>query len=184
MLNSSAPIIGPFGWPKHENGKVPLPSCSGVYLMAFEYGEGFIPYGIGLTSRPIRQRFMEHTRKFISGNYNILDLEAATNSERKIVWKGWGWSPEKVIKYQENKDEVVTSAISQLMATYIFVIELPKLIRMERLEAALVNHFHDYGNTLIDKGMQLSKRWEKEDPIELRLQIKSMIYGLPKVIQI
>ena len=140
------PLIGPFGWPKYENNKTELPINSGLYLTTFKFKDGFIPWGVGITNRPIRKRFLEHARKFKHGEYNILDLQSAL--------------------------------------TYIFIADLPKPIRLERLESALTDHFHASGNVLIDHGMQLSRRWKMEFPILVKFDAFQKIYGLPNEIQI
>ena len=57
-------ISGPFGWPDYENTKDKLPTTSGLYLTTFETNDGLIPWGLGVTSRPVRVRFLEHSRNF------------------------------------------------------------------------------------------------------------------------
>jgi hypothetical protein len=157
---------------------------SGVYLTTFKFEDGFLPWGVGITNRPVRKRFMEHTRNFKNGEYNILDLEAASTGIRKISWKGWGWTEEKRKQYEETKNSVIGSAIKQFEATYIFLIELPKPIRLERLESALTDHLHQTGNTLVDTGMQLSRMWKSEEPISISFNTKNKIYGLPNPVNI
>jgi len=73
MQSLDVDIQGPYGWPKFEGSLTSLPAIPGVYLMTFEYRDGFLPYGFGITRRPLRKRFLEHTRKYVTGNYNILD---------------------------------------------------------------------------------------------------------------
>jgi hypothetical protein len=90
MISLSTQLLGPFGWPKLEDTQLPLPSKSGVYLMTVEHKDGYLPFGVGITRRPMRKRFMEHTRSFKAGDYNILDVNSAYTGIRKIVWKGWG----------------------------------------------------------------------------------------------
>ena len=185
MINLSVPILGPFGWPKLENELIPLPSSTGVYLMAVAHKDGFLPYGVGITRRPMRKRFLEHTRSFTSGNYNILDLDAACEGVRKIAWKGWGWTPEKRADYEARKDTVVASAIRQLTATHIFIIELADLPRaLERLEAAIANNYYSLEHTLVDRGMLLMPRRNIEESIMLSFQSQYVFYGLPSKLEI
>ena len=178
------PLIGPFGWPKYENNKTELPINSGLYLTTFKFKDGFIPWGVGITNRPIRKRFLEHAWKFKHGEYNILDLQSALTGQRVIAWKGWGWTDEKRKKFEESKDQVINFSEKQFLETYIFIADLPKPIRLERLESALTDHFHASGNVLIDHGMQLSRRWKMEFPILVKFDAFQKIYGLPNEIQI
>jgi len=180
LINLIAPIIGPFGWPNLENGQTLLPNSSGVYLMTVEYEEGYLPFGVGITRRPMRKRFMEHTRSFKAGDYNILDDISANKGVRKIAWKGWSWTEEKRADYDFRKDEILNLAIKQMSSTRIFIVDIANHSRvLERLESAFVNTFHQAGNELIDQGMLLMPRKNDEDPISLSFIAPVLIYGLP-----
>ena len=177
-------ISGPFGWPNYENTKDKLPTTSGLYLTTFETNDGFIPWGLGVTSRPVRVRFLEHSRNFKNGEYNILNVQTAISGQRQIEWKGWGWTEEKRKKYANIKNNVTGSAEEQFLATYIFIVNLPKSIRLERLESALTDYFHASGNSLIDQGMQLSRRWEVEEKILVKFDTFHKVISLPNQIEI
>ena len=180
MTPISTPLLGPFGWPKLEGTQLPLPSNAGVYLMTIEHKDGYLPFGVGITRRPMRQRFIEHTRSFKSGNYNILDVMSAHAGIRKVVWKGWGWTADKKTDFELRKEEIISLALNQLRSTRIFIIDISNPPRvLERLESALVNTFHQAGNKLVDKGMLLMQRKENEAPVLLAFESRSLIYGLP-----
>ena len=184
-VNISTVILGPYGWPKLENGLLPLPAISGLYLMTVNYKDGFLPYGVGITRRLMRKRFMEHTRSFKSGDYNILDLESAQIGVRKIAWKGWGWTDEKRADYDAREDDIVALAIKQLTATRIFVIDIDGTKRvLERLEGALANLYYKTETNLIDEGMLLMPRWKTEESISLTFQSSVVLYGLPETLEI
>jgi hypothetical protein len=185
MKNISFPFLGPFGWPKYENGLPSLINIPGVYLMTVRHQEGFLPYGVGVTRRPARNRFTEHTRSYLKGEYNILELNAAQQGIRKVLWKGWGWTPEKHADYEARRDEIITFAKHQMLGTCIFVIDMggtPRLL--ERMEAAIANHFYKQDDTLFDRGMLLMPRWETEEPIIVTVRSTCKIYGLPDEIEI
>lgn len=173
-------ILGPFGWPNHEDGLPSLPSIPGVYLMTVECHDGFLPYGVGVTRRPVVERFKEHTRSFVNGEYNILDQDAAKQGARIVLWKGWGWTPEKRADYADRKNEIISLAESQLAETRIFVVETGTPDRiLERIEAAIANHYYKQDHTLIDRGMHLEPRWELEDHLSITFQCASNLLGLP-----
>ncbi len=88
---------GPYGWPafESENGLPPIPKISGVvYLQTFKYQGRYLIYAAGLTRRPVPTRFREHTRKYMNGEYNVLDIAAAQQGIRKEIWHGWGYARE------------------------------------------------------------------------------------------
>jgi hypothetical protein len=178
-------IEGPYGWPKFEGSLSKLPAVPGVYLMTFEYRDGFLPYGFGITRRPMRQRFLEHTRKYVSGDYNILDVEAAQQGIRNVVWKGWGWTPEKRAEFEARRSEIVLLAQQQISATHIFVMRIGANSRlMERMEGALGNHFYQNENTLCDRGMFLALLWKTEVPFLATFRCDSVLYELPPQLEI
>jgi hypothetical protein len=185
MESLDVDIQGPYGWPKFEGSLTSLPAIPGVYLTTFDYRDGLLPYGFGITRRPMRKRFLEHTRSYVSGNYNILDLEAAQRSVRKVAWKGWGWTPEKRADFEARKSEVVLLAQRQMSATRIFVMKLDAAPRLlERMEGALGNHFYQNNNTLCDRGMFLAPRWQTEGPLLATFRCGSVLYELPAQLEI
>lgn len=153
--------------------------------MTVEHRDGFLPFGVGITRRPMRKRFLEHTRSYETGNYNILDLDAAQQGIRKVVWKGWGWTPEKRADYEAQKNEIVAVAQRQMSGTRIFIIDTgitPRLL--ERMEAAIANHFYKFDDTLFDRGMLRMSRWQSEEPIIATFQRSSKLNELPSEIEI
>ena len=185
MESLDVDIQGPYGWPRFEGSRTRLPTISGVYLMTFEYRDGFLPYGFGITRRPLRKRFLEHTRSYITGNYNILDLEAAQQGIRKVAWKGWSWTPEKRADFEARRSEIVALAQQQISATRIFVMRIGAASRLlERIEGALGRHFYQNENTLCDRGMFLAPRWQTEEPILATIRCGSVLYELPSQLEI
>jgi len=178
-------ILGPFGWPNCENGLPALTNIPGVYLMTVRYRDGFLPYGVGVTRRPVKQRFLEHTRSYVKGEYNILDMDVAQQGIRRVVWKGWGWTSEKRADYKARQSEIIARAQCQMLTTCIFVIETGITHRLlERIEAAIANHFYRQDEILFDRGMLCMPRWESEEPVVAIFQCESTLYGLPSEIEI
>jgi len=129
---------GPYGWPKYEGHLLCVPQHSGVYLQTVEYRKGYLIYAAGLTARSIRIRLVEHTRKYMSGDYNVLDIGALQRGVRKEIWHGWGWSQEKRVKFRKRKPVILDEVRRQLKGFRIFVAEVgPEKRILERLEASL-----------------------------------------------
>jgi hypothetical protein len=76
---------GPHAWPRFEsaNGLSPLPSHSGVYLLSFEHQDGNILYAAGLTGRPFRERFVEHTREYMASRYKATTRRISSLRRRR-----------------------------------------------------------------------------------------------------
>ncbi|MBE2233357.1 MAG: hypothetical protein IAE85_07680 [Anaerolinea sp.] len=185
MSNVLFSITGSFGWPRYENGQPTLPEIPGVYLMTVAYEDGFLPYGVGVTRRPVKRRFVEHTRKFVNGEYNILDLDHAQQGIRKVVWKGWGWTPEKRADYEARKSQIIALAQQQMLGTHIFVIETGTAVRLlERIEAAIANHYYKRDEILFDRGTLCMPRWEAEEPIFATFHCQSNLYGFPYQVEV
>src|SRR5256885_671596 len=94
---------GAHGWAKNEGALTTTPTYAGVYLFTFEHSDGYLVYAAGITRRGIRRRLQEHTRKYLSGEYDILDVEAAQRGRRDEVWHGWGWTEAKRREFEARR---------------------------------------------------------------------------------
>lgn len=178
-------VGGPYGWPRFEGSLPPLPVVRGVYVVTFEHRDGFLPYSVGITRRPMRKRFLEHRRKYVSGDYNILEVDAAQQGTRSEVWRGWGWTPERRAAFDETKSDKVAKAERQMEATRIFTMNIGTSPRLpERIEGAITNHFYQIDTSLFDRGMFRMPRWPTEDPIIAKFHCKSVLYNLPPELKI
>lgn len=182
---------GPFGWPKFEDDLPPIPNYPGVYLMTVKHKNGYLIQGVGVTSRPIRKRFQEHASKYLTGVYNVLDIEKMKKGERKEVWHGF-WmgksrSTEKQKEFKKRKDKI-TIAVCRLFAGYrIFTANVTNKRIGERLEAAIMdsldkpeNPFHK----IPDEGVHLVRRRPEEGPIAVNNKCSVKLLGLPRVFDI
>jgi hypothetical protein len=182
--------VGPFAWPRFESEtKLPsIPKHPGVYLMAVEYKNGYLIYGAGITRRPIPTRFREHTLKYMSGDYNVLNITAMRRGIRKEIWHGWGWTPEKRKEYERRRLMIGDAARKQLAGLRIFVAKVGKQSRiLERLEASIMNRLYQEPPpfcNIPDKGMMLAPRWESERVIVVKNDCAAILYGIPQCLEI
>jgi hypothetical protein len=181
---------GPFAWPKHEASAnlPPIPKHLGAYLITVEYRSGYLIYSAGITRRPVPERFREHTLKYMSGDYTVLDIEAMKQGVRKEIWHGWGWSPEKRADFKSREAAIVEAARRQLAGFRIFIANVGNRHRiLERLEAAIMNRLYQESAPFCDipdKGMMLAPRWESEEIIVVRNQCSVTLHGLPGHLEI
>lgn len=175
---------GPYSWPKYESesGLPSVPKHPGLYLQTFEFQDGYLISAAGLTRRPIPTRLREHTTKFISGDYTIMDMIALKEGIRKEVWHGWGWSPEKRTDFEKRKLIILSATRKQLAAYRMFVANVDSRPRiLERLEASIWNMLYKLPNPLCDipdRGVMISPRWETKTPIIVKSRCKAILHGL------
>jgi hypothetical protein len=181
---------GPFAWPGFEGvaGLPSLPQKPGVYLQTFEYQNGYLIYLARITRRGVPTRFKDHTRKYLNGEYNALDIDAARRGVRKEVWHGWGYARAHREEFEMRKPEILEAVRRQLAGFCIFVAEVgtgPRIL--ERIEAAVMNHLYRQPPPVCDipdKGMYLAPRWPSEDPIRAENICKVLIHGLPDFLEV
>ena len=181
---------GPYAWPTFEGqtGLQSIPKLSGLYLQTFEYKSGYIIYAAGLTRRPVPARFKEHTQKYMNGEYNVLDINAAQQGIRKEIWHGWGYAKEHRDEFDERKLEILDAVQKQLEGFRIFVGNVGEEPRiLERLEASIMENLYRQPSPFCDipdKGMFLSQRWDSEDPVFIESNCNVNIHGLPSHFEI
>lgn len=176
---------GPYSWTKfeRENHLASIPDYPGVYLWTVEYQEGYLIYAAGLTRRSIPIRFREHTRKYMNGDYNVLDIDAMQKGIREEIWHGWGWTSEKRTEFEKRKSSIQDSIRKQLAGFRVFVTDVgiqPRIL--ERLEASIMNNLYQQPAPFCDipdKGMMLAPRWDSEPPIIVKNSCPANLYGLP-----
>lgn len=181
---------GPFGWPGFESicSLDQLPNACGIYLQTFQYNNGYIIYCAGITRRTFIRRLKEHTRKYMDGKYNVLDVKSAQEGKRKVIWKGWEYERAHRDKFEKNKTKILLDAIKQLAGFRIFIAQLSTKERiLERFEASIMNNLYQESVPFCDipdKGMFLAPRRKSEDTIIVKNYCEHQIYCLPELIEI
>ncbi len=183
---------GPFAWPRLSNGLPPSPKAPGLYLQTFEYQDGFIVYGAGLTRRTVARRLAEHTLNYMNGMYSILDVNAVNTGNRREIWHGFFWkhprSDEKEAAFEARKSEIQAAAQRQLNAFRIFVTDIgtqPRLL--ERLEAATMGQLYKSQppfRNLPDRGVMLAPRRDAEEAILFTGTCEHRLFALPLAFEI
>lgn len=179
---------GPYAWPGFESAtSLPaLPNAPGVYIQACNYGAGYMILGCGVTRRPVAQRLREHTRKFLNGEYTVLDIAAAQTGVRKEIWHGWGEARKRRDEFESAKAEICEAVHRHLAGIRIFLADPSaggKDSRLrERLEAALMDSLYKQPSPICDlpdRGTLQLRRRAGELPLLIRNSSSSQLYGLP-----
>jgi hypothetical protein len=188
---------GPYKWPafESENNLRPIPKVPGVYLQTFEYQGGYLIYAAGLTSESIPKRFKRHTRNYMNGEYNVLDIAAAQQGVRKRIWHGWTYARKHREEFEERKSIILDAVRKQLAGFRIFVTDMgmePSVLKREprvlyRLEAAIMDNLYQQASPICDipdRGMNLRRRKVSENPIIVRNNCAALLHGLPALLEI
>jgi hypothetical protein len=181
---------GPYSWPGYESecGLPPIPEKPGVYLQTVEYQDGYLIYCAGITRRTVPTRFQEHTRKYLSGDYNVLDIQSMRQGIRKEIWRGWGWSPEKRAEFDRREVEILDAVRRQLAGFRVFVADVGCESRiLERIEGSVMHHLYRQPQPFCDipdKGMMLAPRWPNEVPLVGTNSCAVLLHCLPQYLEI
>lgn len=180
---------GPYSWPGFEsNNPYPaIPKLAGVYLMTFEYQNGYLIYAAGLTRRPVPTRFKEHTNKYLNGEYTVLDICAARQGIRKEIWHGWGYERRHREEFEERRTAIRNAVRKQLAAFRIFVTAIEGERVLERLEASIMANLYKQSSPICDmpdRGMQLAPRWDSEETIIVKNNCAVTLHGIPAFLDI
>jgi hypothetical protein len=181
---------GPYGWPgfESENNLRAIPPRPGVYLQTFQYQDGYLIYAAGITRRPVPMRFREHTRKYMNGEYNVLDIDAAQQGIRREIWHGWGYARKYREEFKKRQSIILDAVRKQLAGFCIFVADMERNPRvLERLEASIMHNLYQKPPPICDipdRGMKLAPRWDEENKIIVKNNCTSLLYGLPVSLEI
>lgn len=179
---------GPFSWPGFEqmNQLSVIPEVAGVYLFTFEYKDGYILRSAGHTNS-MKRRFAQHKREYLSGNYTVLDVEAASNGERKELWHGWNYAKEHSDEFTRYKDYILKAVGNELASYKLFITEITDKRKRDRIEFAIIQDAYiskEPWGDLVDGGMALNGRANYEIPIEVSNMCSCKIYGLSDTLEI
>jgi hypothetical protein len=179
---------GPFSWPGFDqiNNLMPIPDIAGVYLLTFEYNDGYILLGAGHTNS-MKRRFSQHKREYMSGRYTVLDVKSAKRGERKEIWHGWGYAKAHQDEFFHHKKYILQAVENQLASYNLFITEVADKRKRERIEFAIIQTAYlskEPWGDLVDGGMALRGRSNYEIPIEVKNICPHRIYGISEMLEI
>ena len=188
ILTEEVQWSGPFSWPKYEKAtRLPsLPDIAGVYLLTFEYQDGYILRSVGVTSST-KKRIYQHTRAYMNGSYTILDIGLAKQGFRQELWHRWSYARENKHLFYENKDYLVSAIHEELSAYRLFTASVAEKRKRERIEFSIMhNAYHSRmpWADLVDGGMHLIGRSNYQAPVLIKNNCLCKIYGLADSLEI
>jgi len=180
---------GPFHWFTGDGpvlSQHPDASLGGVYMLTFEYRDGYLIHFAGITQKSFASRFLDHTKEFLSGVYAILDPEQVMSGLRVERWPGVWYGKEPWPRFDEflRRYNEISPHIGALLRSYrLFIAPLAAEKRvLARIEAAIMNLLYaapEPVSTIPDRGMSLSPRWPVELPFRVRTATPVRLHGLP-----
>lgn len=170
-----------------------MPVASGAYLETYERTEplderktAFFIRGCGITTRSVRQRFREHTSCYLSGRYNVLDMDYVSLAQRKLVHQGSWWTKNLRAGPRLEGAALREAVDRQLGMLRLFVADMREEKRiMERVEAAVMNHLYCSGQPycdFFDEGTYRVVRRTDEQLIKVTMTSDYPLLGLPPIL--
>ena len=167
------------------------PDClkSGIYFWTIPNKNKELIYYIGITTRTIAERTLEHLTEYLKGEYCILNLDELKKGNREYIWKGlWRLNKfkkkEKIseLKYNKEKDKFFKNKTEQLrtirlflsgMNLYFFPFDMGKR-ELERIEKGIALNILEKGDPCIFNTPSIVswKRTRKRDLSENKITIK------------
>ncbi|MEZ9901781.1 hypothetical protein [Vibrio breoganii] len=181
---------GPYSWPGYENSNQlpPLPEKKRVYLQTFGFNGGYLIYAAGITRRLFKVRFKEHSRAYLNGEYNVLDMPSIENGIRSEHWHGWEYARSHREEFENRRFELTPLIHNQLSRFRIFVVDLGDEKRIhERIESAVMTALYQQLppiSTIPDQRMFLSSKRDTEERVIVESSCDVIIWGLPNLLSI
>jgi len=164
----------------------PAAQRPGIYMWAFEYHQGYLIYGAGLTTRPLASRIREDLRSIRSGEWTVLDGPSAQSGVRREFWHGmWATynTPARQAERAARRVEIERAADAMLSHMRVFLANLPPDKRvLGRVEAAIMNLLYAGASPICDlpdKGMHLEPRRPDERAMTMLSRAGVTLHGLP-----
>lgn len=180
---------GPFSWTGERAPALTdssLATTAGLYLWAVQTRLGGLVQYVGETGRTFGERFEEHLRAQLAGEYSVHDVAALRNGRRDApLWPGvYGPDrPRTVRAFAARLSELAApqQEYIRMVRFYLGSAELPDRVR-RRVEAAIAGHLAAQAEpvgTFLDPDVRYQPRLPSEQPIEIRLSASSSLRGFP-----
>jgi len=182
---------GPFEWvgaPERSVFGTNWAKEPGVYLWTIQTGPSYTVYFVGETGKSFAERFAEHTKSFLGGEYSVWAPEEFLQKRKIELWGGL-WRPERrglMGEYLANAERLVPRVLELMKSFRIFVGPMRGSERMrERVEAAIIRAIRLADpHPLLDENLRYRPRLPSEDPVRYDLQASVNIEGLPTHFQV
>jgi len=172
--------VGPLERTVYGSGWINEP---GVYVWTIPIGGVFAVYYVGETGRSFADRFAEHTRAYLSGEYTVWEPEDFLQKRKVEVWGGL-WKPERrqlFGEYLANYERITTRTTELLKAYRIFIAPYRGSERVrERAAAAIIKALRMAGpHPFLDENVRFRPRLASESPVTVEMTWPAPVEGVP-----
>lgn len=172
-------ILGPFDYlPFPKKGKSlyneKLTWEPGIYFWAFQIESSYYLNYIGISSKSIAYRQSVHLSEFLSGGYDIYNLNSLLSGKIERAYSP-GTGSEKFNQNYKQLEE-------QLNKLHFFFAPIDnELSILKRIETAFITHVRnsDDDSKILDNGSVSRYRRDDEKEIRLTINTPTLIKGIP-----
>jgi len=187
---------GPFRWhgsPEKVLFTQEIAKLSGIYLWTVEQPQGHLVYYVGETGTSFKNRFENHLKSYLSGEYGIPNVEDfLKGNSRNWVWPA-RWRPPKnrwPAEFIRRISEIMPKLVEFLAVLKIFVAPLQvETYTRQRIESRLAWYLngksgdHDE-NSFIDADLRNWKDIPGGEKILVEINTPYPIQGIPRVLEV
>jgi hypothetical protein len=202
MLTKRSPVAPPKNLTIKFDG--PYPTCTdtkdvlaecrhrkaaGIFLMATLVGDSYRITHLGQTGTSFYARLKEHVIQTLGGNYRIVDPQALSRGETKVLWNGL-WRPgthQKLPEFLRDSTRYIEAAKTCFRIEMVFVAPLDLEERMrKRIEGAIAKTIRKdpVASSLFPPDVRSLGRLTTEAPATVRIVAPARILGLPEQLEI
>jgi len=146
----------------------------GIYFWAFQIESSYYVNYIGISSHSIAYRQSEHLSKFLSGGYDIYNINALLNGKIERAYSPGAGNEEFNKNYKQLEE--------QLDKLCFFFIPIDTdLSILKRIETAFITHIRssEDNSKILDNGSVSRYKRDDEEAIVLAINSPMRIKGLP-----
>jgi hypothetical protein len=172
-------IRGPFDYLPFPKEGTPLYNEKltwepGIYFWAFQIESSYYVNYIGISSNSIAYRQSEHLSKFLSGGYDIYNLNSLLNGKIERAYSPDAGSEKFNQNYEQLEEQL------NKLCFFFAPIDTESSI-LKRIETAFITHVRnsDDHSKILDNGSVSRYRRDDEDAIVLTINAPTLIKGIP-----
>jgi hypothetical protein len=182
---------GPFRW--HGSPDLfsqEIAKQKGIYLWTVEQPHGHLVYYVGETSTSFKNRFENHLKSYLSGEYGIPDANDFLQGKSKTwVWPAKWRVPDKwPAEFIQRISEIMPKLVELLGVMKIFVapllVETHVRQRIESTLAAYLKKQPEPIGSFIDADLRHSRDITNGDKFFVEINSPSLIQGIPSVLDV
>ena len=172
-------ILGPFDYLPFPKDRTSLYNEKltwepGIYFWTFQIESSHYVNYIGISSNSIAYRQSEHLSKFLSGGYDIYDLNSLLNGKIERAYSPGAGSEEFNKNYEQLEEQL------NKLCFFFAPIDVESST-LKRIETAFITNVRnsDDNSKILDNGNVSRYKRDDEEAIMLTIKTPTLIKGIP-----